>query len=296
MRKALLLALAVLLISTMAFAGDPPARVARLSYLNGEVSIQPNGVNDWVQASINRPLTSSDRVWADKDARAELQLGGAALRVDSGTSMTLVNVSDNNVQVQLDEGHTILHVVELFDGEVYEVDTPNVSFIVRKKGDYRFDVDNAGDTTAVTVFKGEGDATGEGPAIRIKKEQRYTFSGGKSLKFALNSNPGLDGFDQWAIAPRSWKQLRFGALCLAVRGRLFRSRLQRFMGNGANVWRDLVSARYRGWLGASYRYGHWVWVGPSRWTNPNPMSVAKAPSQPRYRADTRSRHTLAPFP
>ena len=31
-------------------------------------------MNDWVQASINRPLTSSDRVWADKDARAELQL------------------------------------------------------------------------------------------------------------------------------------------------------------------------------------------------------------------------------
>src|SRR4051794_25594120 len=177
MRKALLLALAVLLVSTTAFAGDPPARVARLNYMSGEVSIQPNGVNDWVQASINRPLTSSDRVWADKDSRAELQLGGAALRLDGNTSMTLVNVSDNNVQVQLDEGHTILHVAELFDGEVYEVDTPNVSFVVRKKGDYRFDVDNAGDTTAVTVFKGEGDATGEGPAIRIKKEQRYTFTG-----------------------------------------------------------------------------------------------------------------------
>src|SRR3954467_13896031 len=183
-RRSLLLTIISIAIATStAFAGDPPARVARLSYLTGEVSVQPGGANDWVQANINRPLTSSDRVWADKDSRAELQLGGAALRLDGNTSMTLVNVSDNNVQVQLDEGHTILHVAELFDGEVYEVDTPNVSFVVRKKGDYRFDVDNAGDTTAVTVFKGEGDATGEGPAIRIKKEQRYTFTGGKSLQF-----------------------------------------------------------------------------------------------------------------
>jgi hypothetical protein len=70
--------------------------VARLNYISGEISIQPGGVNDWVQGNINRPLTSSDRVWADKDARAELQLGGAALRVDSNTSLTLVNVSDNN--------------------------------------------------------------------------------------------------------------------------------------------------------------------------------------------------------
>ena len=114
--------------------------------------------------------------------------------------MTLVNVSDNNVQVQLDEGHTILHVAELFDGEVYEVDTPNVAFIVRKKGDYRFDVDNAGDTTAVTVFRGEGDATGEGPAIRIKKEQRYTFSGGGVAQVRTEQQSWSDGFDQWAIA------------------------------------------------------------------------------------------------
>src|SRR3954467_3667372 len=200
-RRSLLLTIISIAIATStAFAGDPPARVARLSYLTGEVSVQPGGANDWVQANINRPLTSSDRVWADKDSRAELQLGGASLRVDNNTSLTLVNVSDNNVQVQLDQGTASLHVADLFDGEVYEVDTPNVSFIVRKRGDYRFDVDNAGDNTDVTVFKGEGDATGEGPAIRIKKEQRYTFTGGKSLQFTQNNNPGLDGFDQWAIA------------------------------------------------------------------------------------------------
>src|SRR4051812_23690204 len=122
LRSFTLTVVAAIAICSPAFADDdPPARVARLNYISGQVSIQPNGVNDWVTASINRPLTSSDRVWADKDARAELQLGGAAIRLDSNTSLTFVNVSDNNVQIQLDEGILNLHVTELFDGEIYSI-------------------------------------------------------------------------------------------------------------------------------------------------------------------------------
>ena len=37
---------------------DVPSRVARVQYMSGEVSMQPGGVNDWVAASQNRPLTT----------------------------------------------------------------------------------------------------------------------------------------------------------------------------------------------------------------------------------------------
>ena len=60
-------------------SNDPPARVARIQYISGEVSMQPGGVNDWVAASLNRPLTSSDRVWSDKDSRVELNVGDGYL-------------------------------------------------------------------------------------------------------------------------------------------------------------------------------------------------------------------------
>ena len=56
-------------------AQDPPGRVARLSYSVGSVSFQPGGEGDWVQAVANRPLTTGDNLWADKDSRAELQTG-----------------------------------------------------------------------------------------------------------------------------------------------------------------------------------------------------------------------------
>ena len=75
-------------------AGDPPARAARIQYISGEVSMQPGGVDDWVAASLNRPLTSADRVWADKDSRVELNVGTGFVRLSSETSLTLTNVSD----------------------------------------------------------------------------------------------------------------------------------------------------------------------------------------------------------
>src|SRR5947207_7642194 len=50
---------------------DPPARAARLQYMNGSVSVQPHGADEWVAGGLNRPLTNSDNIWADKNSRAE---------------------------------------------------------------------------------------------------------------------------------------------------------------------------------------------------------------------------------
>src|SRR5262249_30370979 len=47
---------------------DPPSRVARLSYLDGSVSMQPGGDGDWGAAAKNRPITIGDKLWVDKDS------------------------------------------------------------------------------------------------------------------------------------------------------------------------------------------------------------------------------------
>jgi hypothetical protein len=58
---------------------DPPSRVARLGYVEGAVSFQPGGTEDWVAAPLNRPMTTGDKFWSDRDGRAELQLDGSVL-------------------------------------------------------------------------------------------------------------------------------------------------------------------------------------------------------------------------
>ena len=176
---------------------DPPGRAARLGYMTGSVSVQPQGTGDWVEGSLNRPLTIGDNVWADKDSRAELNLGTGVMRISSETSLTLTNVTNDAVQVQLHQGTLNVHVHKLYGGEVYEIDTPNQAFTVTKSGDYRFDVDPAGDSTVVTVWKGEGEATGQGPAVRLHEGQQARFTNGNSLAHQISDAPRKDGFDDW---------------------------------------------------------------------------------------------------
>jgi len=76
---------------------DPPGRVARLGYIEGSVSFQPAGEDDWVQADPNRPLTTGDKLWADRDSRAELQLGGATIRMGASTGFSFLDLDDHTV-------------------------------------------------------------------------------------------------------------------------------------------------------------------------------------------------------
>lgn len=176
---------------------DPPSRVARLQYMTGAVSIQPRGTEDWVAAAQNRPLTTADNIWTDKNARAELSVGSGVFRLASETSLTLSNVSDNTVQLSLHQGTLNLRVRHLYRGEIYEIDTPNMAFTVQKAGVYRFDVDPNGDASVVTVWKGGGDATGDGPAVRVHEGERMRFTEGTSLAHIRSNAPPLDGFDDW---------------------------------------------------------------------------------------------------
>src|ERR1035437_5337144 len=85
-------------VAVLAFSGwasaDPPSRAARLGYASGAVSFSPAGENDWVEATINRPLTSGDRLWTDAGARAEIQVGGAMIRMNAGTGTSVLNLDD----------------------------------------------------------------------------------------------------------------------------------------------------------------------------------------------------------
>src|SRR6266849_10874683 len=81
-----LLAVALIMLTlpqaAIADDDDPPGRVARLNYLQGSVSFEPAGEQDWVQAFTNRPITTGDRLWTDQGSRAELQLGAATIRLN----------------------------------------------------------------------------------------------------------------------------------------------------------------------------------------------------------------------
>src|SRR6201981_717308 len=83
---------------------DPPSRAARLSYISGTVSFQPGSVEDWVPATLNRPMTTGDRLWTEPGARAEVNVGSAAVRLNGRTNLTVLNLDDRNVQLEVSIG------------------------------------------------------------------------------------------------------------------------------------------------------------------------------------------------
>ena len=245
---------------------DPPSRVARLSYANGEVSFSPGGTDDWVSAVVNRPMTTGDKLWTDQGARAELHVGSAVIRLAGQTGFSFLNLDDRMMQIRVTEGSINLRVLRLDDQESIEVDTPNLAFTVLRPGRYRINVNEAGDTTVINIPEGAGEVTGAGSAYTLHPGDQGIFSGIDSLNADLESANGDDDFDRWcsqrdyreehAVARRYVSDDVIGYEDLDDNGGW------RQVPEYGTVWFPHVTVV--DW--APYRYGHWAWISPWGWT------------------------------
>ncbi len=246
---------------------DPPSRAARLSFLTGTVSFQPGGVEDWVPASLNRPLTTGDRLWTEAGSRAELNLGSAALRLNGRTNFTFINLDDGITQVQLSTGSLSVRVRRLDDRETFEVDTPQIAFTLQRPGEYRIDVNEQGDASIVTVRAGQGEAVAgdQTQPIYARQQVRAGGTGDAPVVFDERDAPVADGFDNFCM-DRDRREDRSESARHVSRDMPGYADLD---ANG--VWRE--DPQY-GWIWAPrveagwapYHNGHWVWIAPWGWT------------------------------
>jgi hypothetical protein len=245
---------------------DPPGRVARLNFIQGSVSMQPAGTQDWFDANPNRPLTTGDNLWSGDNGRGELHVGSTSIRLSNDTGISFLNLNDQAVQVQLAQGTLNVRLRQLGDNEAYEVDTPNLAFSLLRPGEYRISVDPNGNTTAITVRSGSGEVTGGGSAYTLDPGQQGIFSGTSPLSFDNEYAPPNDDFDNW---------------CLSRDRREEQSRSARYISREVigyddldtygtwrvdpvygNVW--VPAGVAYGW--APYHQGHWAYVAPWGWT------------------------------
>ena len=255
---------------------DPPSRVARIGYMEGSVSFQPAGEADWVQAVPNRPMTTGDKIWADRDSRAELQLGSAVIRLAANSGFSFLNLDDRTVQIQLTSGSLNVRVRRLDQNDVFEIDTPNLAFSVYQPGSYRVEASEDGTYTVVSVREGGGESTGNGQTYTIHAGQRVTFSGTDSLNADVVEIGGPDQFDNWAYN----RDHRYD-----------NSRSARYLSHDVvgyedlddyGDWRDDSSYGHvwfpnrveAGW--APYHEGHWEWIPPwgYTWVDDSPWGYA----------------------
>lgn len=261
------LAAGLLLVTTATAWADPPARVARLSYLAGDVSFAPAGEDAWHAAQLNRPVVVGDRLWADRGARLELEMGTAVLRLDQGSAIEFLNLNDALAQVQITQGVLNLRVDRIHEGQVYEIDTPTLAMVVSEPGEFRIDIAPTGDSTQVTVFSGRADIYGEsGQLVRVASGNSIRFHDPSLANPRRMDIPPRDDFDNWAFA-RNDRYLnsptrRYVSAEMIGYADLDAHGSWRPVAEYGHVWfPHHVSA---GW--APYRDGRWSWIEPWGWT------------------------------
>ncbi|HMB28807.1 MAG TPA: DUF6600 domain-containing protein, partial [Blastocatellia bacterium] len=255
---------AAALLATIVVA-DPPARVARINYLQGPVSLQRGDLGAWDQAVINNPMVANDSLWTDDHARAELHIGSTALRLADQTSISFLNLNDQAVQIRLAKGVVELHLNRLDPAESYEIDTPCASASLSQTGDYRLEVDEAGDTTIITR-RGQAEVTVGLSPFDVAAGQQANVSNSADPIYELSPPKPIDDFERWANE-RTRREDQCVSARYVSREMIGYEDLDAYGGwtvlpEYGNAWSPYSVPA--GW--APYSAGNWLWLEPYGWT------------------------------
>jgi hypothetical protein len=251
-----------------AFAQDPDDQkrgVARLSFVEGDVSVQRGDSGDWVAATVNAPILTNDRIATGPNARAEVQFDAINVLRLSGTSeITMTQLEDARSQMGVNRGTVTFRVLRTSNADL-EVDTPSISVRPSKMGAYRIAVMDSGETE-VTARSGEVEVFSPTGSQWVRPGQKLMARGPASdPEFQVVRAAANDEWDRWSDS-------RDQAVS--------RSRSAQYVGPGVygaedldpyGNWVDVPGYGYAwhpvavdGW--APYRQGRWVWVDWYGWT------------------------------
>ena len=241
--------------------------VARISLLNGDVTVRRGDSGDWVAAAVNAPLLAEDRVLTGVNSRAEVQLDYYnRIRLAGDTEIRFAELEWHKYQIQIAHGTAIFAALPGTDDQI-EFATPAGSLRPLAPGSYRMTVSDDG-RVEFTVRQGEAEIyTPRGsrhltpgrtmwlhlsqdiiPAFQFAREaprdafdefsdsRDQELQNTKSYQYVSRDVYGaedLDGAGEWTYqAPYGWS------------------------------WRPYVAPDW-----APYREGHWAWIDDSYgWT------------------------------
>lgn len=246
----------------------PGRGVARLSLMNGDVSIQRGDSGDWVAGAINAPLLAEDRIATGPTSRAEVQFDFFhRVRIAPDSEVRLAELETQRYLLQLARGTVTFTALPGGDAQV-EVSTPGAAVRPVDHGNYRVTVLPDG-TTEITVRAGEAEIFTPRGSQRLRPGRtmlvRADPNGGP--EFTLVNAIARDGWDQFNEARD--RELRRGA-------DVYQSYVSRDIygaedlhGHGrwvhvppyGNVWQPYVAA---GW--APYTMGRWAWLDWYGWS------------------------------
>jgi len=254
---------------------DPIQRVARVTFVDGDVSFLRAGVDEWADVVQNLPLLEGDQLYVGQGGRAELQLGnGNYIRLSEKTALTIADLTDKVAQFEITEGVATIRL-ERFGAAFsrFEIDTPNSALVFEKDGLYRVNVRGA-DSSEVIIRKGSAEVATLDGSFKLREGHRLLVDTSPDGRLEVVADSSRDEWDRWtydrdqtidrasASASPDYVSIQettynsfYGASELGNYGSWSS------VGDYGYCWVPRVSS---GW--APYRSGQWLWVPRAGWT------------------------------
>jgi hypothetical protein len=171
--------------------------VARLSLVQGNVSVRHGDAADLSAGVVNAPLMAGDRVATGDGGRAEIQFDALNMvRLAFATEVRISELQFKQYQIQIAQGAAMFHVVRDNDGRV-EISTPTVLVHPARQGSYRITV-NADGTTEIAVRSGQAEVFGPTGSELVNAGQTMLARGSASdPEVQVVAGAPLDEFDRW---------------------------------------------------------------------------------------------------
>jgi hypothetical protein len=244
---------------------EPGRGVARISVLNGDVSVRRGDSGDVVAAAINGPIMADDSVLTGSAARAEVQLDFANfVRIGPNSEVRFTGMDVKSYQIQVAAGTVTLRVLRQGQAQT-ELQTPSVAVHPLRVGTYRIALHDDG-TSEVTVRSGEAEVFSTGGSERLTAGQTMNARGtGADTEFQVVQAIPQDAWDRWNDDRDRYLQhsTAYQRVSPDITGAEDLDQYGRWTQDPTygQVWQPAVPP---GW--APYQCGRWVWEDYYGWT------------------------------
>lgn len=177
------------------------ARAVRLSFVEGQVTVQRPDAQGWAEAPVNTPLQEGFKLATGENSYAEVQFeNGGTIRLGQFSTLqfTQLELAPNGAKVDrvdLRRGYATLHPLPSRDEESLELTTPLGRLNAPAGTEFRVDLDQGNER--VEVFAGAVQVESNLGDITIDKDSVLLMQPGTSEPTVVSQGIAKDDWDQW---------------------------------------------------------------------------------------------------
>jgi hypothetical protein len=179
--------------------------VARISMIEGKVSVLHPGGADWISCRPNMQLAIGDQIYTREESFAEITYTtGVLTRLAEKTKLTIVSATDKSVKTRSAVGEVWVNMRKLVtsSGKQFELATPTATAAIR--GTVFQSSTHTDSSTDVSVFEGKV-AVGPGDALKKPEGAKQPSSGAAVEVPGPEEVPG-----PYEVSLEEWKNIVAG--------------------------------------------------------------------------------------